>query len=61
MVRHDVSWTNCAEQRSGADRANGSCVACGRHTCRGGSPPALGLTCDQPLMSSNEGGVSWGN
>jgi len=30
-----------AEQRSGADRANGGLVACGCHPGRGGSPPAL--------------------
>jgi len=30
-----------AEQRSGADRANGSFVACGYRPGRGGSPRAL--------------------
>jgi hypothetical protein len=30
------------EQRTGADRANGSCVACGGRPWRGGSPRAFG-------------------
>src|SRR5215510_13484912 len=39
IVRNDVSRTNCAEQSSGADRANGSFLACGCRPWRGGSPP----------------------